>query len=421
MRALVDDHVIAASQPMEIAASRERGIRYLSGGVMMAPGRYRRHAPLHGLELRAVTVPGVARQVAARVSALAGALSRRRPHRRAALRRPRTRGGGVGRSSATTSTSSCGRTSRCGGRPAGSRPRRGRRTRPRSRSSAGCARRAGSATTSIRRPRSGAAARRLPRSLQARLLPAVRRDDGADAPLPRHPGPRRRRVHERDVEGRHLDGDRSRCARLGRGLVRRARLAHLRSDARDAARCRRRTRTPPTRPTRSGRSAPDGSSTRARSHRRRRGAAWRPPRSTPSAGVPWRLIVPLALVAAAAPRSRPAEERSALASRPHRRPAAPRSRGAGRAGRLHPRPGLAGAAVGLGPPALARAPRPWSRHRRLRRSVRAGALRAAGERRGRPQTRRAGSCAGSSRCCATRLGPGRRIRGFLTVRSLRSG
>ena len=38
MRALVDDHVIAASQPMEIAASRERGIRYLSGGVMMAPG-----------------------------------------------------------------------------------------------------------------------------------------------------------------------------------------------------------------------------------------------------------------------------------------------------------------------------------------------------------------------------------------------
>jgi transglutaminase-like putative cysteine protease len=38
VRALVDDHVIAASQPMEIAAGRERGIRYLSGGVMMAPG-----------------------------------------------------------------------------------------------------------------------------------------------------------------------------------------------------------------------------------------------------------------------------------------------------------------------------------------------------------------------------------------------
>jgi len=38
VRARVDDHLIAASQPMEIAANRERGIRYLSGGVMMAPG-----------------------------------------------------------------------------------------------------------------------------------------------------------------------------------------------------------------------------------------------------------------------------------------------------------------------------------------------------------------------------------------------
>jgi hypothetical protein len=38
VRALVDDHLTAASQPMEISASRERGIRYLSGGVMMAPG-----------------------------------------------------------------------------------------------------------------------------------------------------------------------------------------------------------------------------------------------------------------------------------------------------------------------------------------------------------------------------------------------
>jgi transglutaminase-like putative cysteine protease len=38
VRALVDDHLIGASQPMQISASRERGIRYLSGGVMMAPG-----------------------------------------------------------------------------------------------------------------------------------------------------------------------------------------------------------------------------------------------------------------------------------------------------------------------------------------------------------------------------------------------
>ena len=151
----------------------------------------------------------------------------------------------------------------------------------------------------------------------------------------------------------------------------------------------------------------------------RRGVAT--PEATTSAGVPWRLIVPLALIAAAAARSRPAEERSALASRPHRRPAAPCSRGAGRARGLRSRPGLAGAAVGLDPPALARAPRPWRRHRCVRRRLRAGALRAAGGRRRRRRRDAPGAGAGSSRSCATRLGPGRRIRGFLTVRSLRGG
>jgi transglutaminase-like putative cysteine protease len=38
VRALVDDHVIAVGQPMEIAAGSDRRIRYLSGGVMRAPG-----------------------------------------------------------------------------------------------------------------------------------------------------------------------------------------------------------------------------------------------------------------------------------------------------------------------------------------------------------------------------------------------
>jgi transglutaminase-like putative cysteine protease len=37
VRALVDDHVIAAGQPMEIAADSDRRIFYLSGGVMRAP------------------------------------------------------------------------------------------------------------------------------------------------------------------------------------------------------------------------------------------------------------------------------------------------------------------------------------------------------------------------------------------------
>ena len=48
----------------------------------------------------------------------------------------------------------------------------------------------------------------------------------------RDPGPRRSRVHERHLEGRHVDGDRSRRARLGRGVVRGLRLAPVRPDAR---------------------------------------------------------------------------------------------------------------------------------------------------------------------------------------------
>jgi transglutaminase-like putative cysteine protease len=38
VRALVDDHVIAAGQPMEIAAGSDQQIRYLSGGIMRALG-----------------------------------------------------------------------------------------------------------------------------------------------------------------------------------------------------------------------------------------------------------------------------------------------------------------------------------------------------------------------------------------------
>ena len=109
VRALVDDHVIAAGQPMEIDGIGDRGIRYLSGGVMLDAGRARRHAPLHGLELRAGTVSGVARPVAAGVSALARrAISTSAAPIVPRLRRPRTRGGGVERSSTTISTSSCG-------------------------------------------------------------------------------------------------------------------------------------------------------------------------------------------------------------------------------------------------------------------------------------------------------------------------
>ena len=140
-------------------------------------------------------------------------------------------------------------------------------------------------------PAGDAAARRLPRALEARLLPAVRGVDGVDAPLPRDSRSGRGRVHERDVEGRHLDGDRPRRACVGRGLVRRSRLAHLRSDAGtrhvvgDVHEC-----------VRLGRCNPGA---RHRTVSRRRlvrtddAEAWRgDPRVATSTGVPWRLIVP---------------------------------------------------------------------------------------------------------------------------------
>src|SRR5207302_907962 len=68
---------------------------------------------------------------------------------------------------------------------------------------------------------------------EARLLPALRRRDGAHAPLRRHPRARRGRLYERLVRPGppHVDGDRPRRAHVGRGLVPRLRLAAVRPDA----------------------------------------------------------------------------------------------------------------------------------------------------------------------------------------------
>ena len=115
-----------------------------------------------------------------------------------------------------------------------------------------------------------AAPRRLPRAHQARLLPAVRGDDGAHASLPRHSGPRRRRVHERG-RGRTAPGP-SPITTHTPGSKRGSRgTAGSRSIRRPGVgRCRRRTRTPLTRPTQSGLLAPEGSSIPARSRRQLR-------------------------------------------------------------------------------------------------------------------------------------------------------
>ncbi len=93
------------------------------------------------------------------------------------------------------------------------------------------------------RPEPRLPAARLPRRGPRGLLPAVLRDDGADAAHARHPEPRRDRLRPGRPRPRaqQLPRRRHRRPRLGRGLLPLDRLGHLRPDAgrragRDAAR-----------------------------------------------------------------------------------------------------------------------------------------------------------------------------------------
>ena len=137
-------------------AADERGIRYLSGGVMLAPG---------GLgDMRRYTVWSYAPDPSP------ASLVKSPPAYPSSLARYLDVGrtivpayGVPGRAAAVSGIfqrrslpAALGVRADVAARRAGSRPRRGRRTRPRSRSSAGCARPAGSATTSTRRASAGA-------------------------------------------------------------------------------------------------------------------------------------------------------------------------------------------------------------------------------------------------------------------------
>ena len=262
VRALVDDHVIGAGQPMALSGGKDARIRFLSGGVMTAP---------NGLDdIRHYTVWSYAPRPTP------AALVRSPPAYPVALARyldvGRTvvpRFGAPGRAAMVAAIFHDDLYQQlwpyepmwtAGAAPDGE-GRLTLRGDGDDRALAPLGRR-----LSLRRApavlRAGPAARRLPRADEARVLPAVRRDDGADAPLPRDPGACGCRVHERDLEGRHLDGHRPRRARLGGGVVRGLRLAHVRPDPGARHLLGRRTRTPRTRPTRSGRSAPAGSSGR---------------------------------------------------------------------------------------------------------------------------------------------------------------
>ena len=85
-----------------------------------------------------------------------------------------------------------------------------------------------------RRPARPGAARRLPARHQGGLLPALRGRDGAAAADGRRAGAGGDRLQPRRVlqAPRRLDRPRHRRPRVGRGVVRRSRLGHLRPDAR---------------------------------------------------------------------------------------------------------------------------------------------------------------------------------------------
>ena len=132
VQALVDDHVIAAGQPMEIDGIGDTGIRSLSGGVMLTPGG------LAGMRRYTVWSYAPAPSPAALVRSppayptLARPLSRRRPHRRAGLRRPRAGCRGVEHLPRRPLPAAVGVRADVDRGLDGSRPRRARRTRRRS-------------------------------------------------------------------------------------------------------------------------------------------------------------------------------------------------------------------------------------------------------------------------------------------------
>ena len=194
-----------------------------------APAR----AALHRLELRAAPRAGRSRRRRGRVPAGARPLPRHRPHARASRSAPPGRDarvdGALRRRALPRALAVPGALER------GAAAARGRadavRGRRRDRDLAARDRRLHLRRVAAARRRP-AAARALRRRGQARLLPALRRRDGAHAPVPRHSRARRGRLHERQARGRRLDRHRPQRARLGRGLVPRLRLARVRPDAR---------------------------------------------------------------------------------------------------------------------------------------------------------------------------------------------
>ena len=203
VRAVVDDHVVAASQPMQLAAGAGQRVQYHDGRCHACALGSVGDAPVHGLELRVAADTGPARPVAAVVSGGADAGAGVRPCDDAPVRHSRPDGArlvdlprralpgrvAVRRPLASGAPGDRGRAEPVPGDGADRALAAVRRRLRLRRASARAAR--------------PAAARRLRPALEARLLPAVRRIDGADAARARDPRPRRRGLHQRRLEERH--------------------------------------------------------------------------------------------------------------------------------------------------------------------------------------------------------------------------
>ena len=192
--ALRDAHIVAATQPVALEAPQLGGVFNLSDGIVRVSGGLKRGPALHRLQLRAAPR---ARPARARRAGLSAALDR-------FLQIGRTRVepfGAAGRDARVDALFDDERYLRAvalrGALERGTAAPRGRadavRRRRRDRDLAARDRR-----LRLRRVAAGdrrpAAARALRGRGQARLLPALRRRDGADAPLPRDPRARRRRA-----------------------------------------------------------------------------------------------------------------------------------------------------------------------------------------------------------------------------------
>ena len=229
--ALRDQHIIGAAQPVALEAPQLGGVFHLSGGLVRVYGGLERGQKYTVYSYAPRPEPADLAACRRGLSARARAVLRHRPNAGRAVRRGGSRracGGALRRRALRRAVAVSGALEP---RQAAARRREDAvRSRCRDRDVVAEHRRLHLRRVAARLRRSAAACPLRDRG-QERLLPALRRRDGADAQVPRHPGARRGRLHERQARWGQLGRDRPQRPRLGRGVVPRLRLARVRPDS----------------------------------------------------------------------------------------------------------------------------------------------------------------------------------------------